>query len=137
MSLTLRPNPVVRPQLLHGDSLPGVHSEKALGETLGLTTDIAPWLSLKSEVALLDPPHHVAGGVCPGPRVEWRPATQHRKLKIYRMRMTAFLDFVSLSQALYLSYALCLKLTIKLSLKVLLKFPLSTALSHSQALYCY
>ena len=30
MSLTLGSNPVVGPQLLHGHSLPGVHSEQAL-----------------------------------------------------------------------------------------------------------
>ena len=82
-----------------------MRGEYYLGEALGLAADVSPGLSLQPEVTLLDSPHHVAGGVSPGPRVEWRPPTQHRKLKIYRMKMTTFSDFVSLSQALFLSQA--------------------------------
>ena len=74
-----------------------MRGEYYLGEALGLAADVSPGLSLQPEVSLLDSPHHVAGRVCPGPRVEWRPATQHRELETYRMRMTTFSDFVSLS----------------------------------------
>ena len=77
-----------------------MRGEYYLGEALGLAADVSPGLSLQPEVSLLDSPLHVAGGVSPGPRVEWRPATQHCKLKLYRMKMTTFSDFVSNSLSL-------------------------------------
>ena len=76
-----RHDPGVAPQLLHGETFPGVNSEETLGEALGLAGDTAPGLPLQSEVSLLDPPHHVAGAVRLQAGEEGRPPAEHGVLK--------------------------------------------------------
>ena len=75
--------PRIGPQLVHGEPLSGVDREEAFGQVLCLGGDTAPGLALQSEVALLDPPHHVAGAVRLQPGVEGRSPTQHGELKYW------------------------------------------------------